>query len=59
MGEDYVSEEEEEEEQEQEIEEEDGQKAQEKQKGPSSILAAFYSKENSKQFWISMVILNT
>ena len=58
MGDDYVSEdeEEEEEEEEQEVAEGEGQGEEAgKQKGASSILGAFYSKENPKQYWISMV----
>ena len=52
MGEDYVSEEEEEEEEEVE-EEEDEVKA--VFKGPSPILVAFYSKEDPRKYWVSMV----
>ena len=56
MGDDYVSEEEEEEEEEEVGEEEgEGQEEEPKPKGPSSILGAFYSKEDANQYWLSMV----
>ena len=61
LGEDYVSEEEEEEEEEEGEGEGEGEgeapptEAEEKPKGPSSILSTFFNHEDESKFWVSMV----
>lgn len=54
MGDDYVSEDEEEEEEEEGGGEEEAEEVKEPE-APGSILAAFYSKKDAKQYWVSMV----